>query len=251
MSAAMRPRANRSGKLFQFLLKYLCLMYLSVDSVPYNEQEMYQKQHTANQQAAALRLIARICRKMKARKAAAKKKQVEPKATDEGELLVQDLVDATKKEATARVGEITGGESSAHSLSTADNTTINVVLLPPRSDFESEVAYEAACMKLKKLEKDSMKLENEDDKSENAISRKTVPPPDPLVSGVMSVAGIPRECRDSQNQHSSHQSADNPNQRHETYLYFNSKGTESEGKRWEAEERTRKLVEQRRALVKS
>jgi hypothetical protein len=75
-------------------------MYLSVDSVPYNEQEMYQAQHTANQQAAALRLIARICRKMKARRAASKKIQVEPKATSEGKLVL-DITDVAK-DATTR-----------------------------------------------------------------------------------------------------------------------------------------------------
>lgn len=248
MTAAMRPRAQRSGKLFQFLLKYLCLMYLSVDSVPYNEQEMYQAQHTANQQAAALRLIARICRKMKARRAASKKIQVEPKATSEGKLVL-DITDVAK-DATTRIGELAVHKDSGGSLNTAEKVKNNTAPLPPRAEFESEAAYEAACTRIKTLEKDNVKLENEDIGPENETPRKMSPPPDPLVSGVMTVAGIPRECRDLKNQHCPEQNPDNSNQKHEIYLYFDSKGTESEGKRREAEERTRKLVEQRRSLVK-
>ncbi len=62
----------------------MCLIYLSVDSIPYHEQEMYQQQHAENQQAAAMILIARLCRKIKTRKMEEKSKRGENHGDDEG-----------------------------------------------------------------------------------------------------------------------------------------------------------------------
>ncbi len=71
-------------------------------------------------------------------------------------------------------------------------------------------------------------------------------PPDPIISSIMTRAGIPRTCRHIQNPESPPSSS--TSQSNEVYVFFKSKGTKSEENRRNVEKRAQELEGKRKKL---